>query len=211
MKALYWVASLLGLCAVFALGVLFHHLYLQQTGLWCALKAAAGGNLVSPISILISASVASLAALFGLRANYRLHRKSITLDALGYKRFTWSGVRTCIPIMTEIDAKRKKLSEDAFSQYIRSQRKSNIEMQRYISILDSYQHIASGIHSGFYDKQVAWVKMGEQSLFLCEGSSAYIEWRKSAEVKGPADHFGHYEDLQSLCAEWQQKRRASGK
>ena len=167
------------------------------------LNAYAGGNLFSPFAIVLSATLASFAAFWGLRENGIRERNKWTLEHLKYKRFSWVGIRIITPCLEELQRNSREMDVFSFSRYLREKRERCGDLSKVISFLESYQQIAFGIQEGLYDENTGKLYCGKQLVYLYENSWPYIKWRRIEKgIKGVANQSNIYEDLESMAKKW---------
>lgn len=167
------------------------------------LKELGGGNVLSPFAVLFSASIASLAAFGGLAINGKRERKKWTLDHLGYKRFSWAGMRLITPCMQAINEYKRDNSDEAFDLFIKTKREEHCkDLTKLISFLDSYQQLAVGIYNGLYSEDIAKLICKDKAIYLYNNAQIYISWRRNADISGIADEHRIYEDFERLVNQW---------
>lgn len=203
MKTLKVFVSIFSVIALICIGFLLGVIS-SATDPWIeALYKTGGGNILSPLAVFLSATIASLAAFFGLRENGRREKNKWTLDHLGYKRFTWSGIRTITPCLVEIKNNRVKMDDETFDAYMLNKRNVCTDLFKLISFLDSYQQLAFGIRNGLYDEHTAKLICQDKAIYLLNNSRDYVQWRRQSKLEGVANEHNVYLDFEKLAQRWQ--------
>ena len=196
------IRNILILLVAFASGVILSYTFLVEGDYLETITRFSGGNVFAPLAVLISATIASIAAYAGLRENNERHLKEQTIKVLHYKRYTWSGIRAVIDTLAEITAKSKEMDESQFDDYMQRKRQTDRGVIKVVSFLDSYQDVAFGINNGIYHEPLAKLMVGRQLCFIYKNSQSYINWRRNSSIDGPASHAGLFADLESLTDAW---------
>lgn len=207
MRILFLASCVILFTTGLLIGIVAQEFSASEIPLTAFLEKISGGNLVTPVAIAFSASIAAITAYVTLNKHDLRESKKWTLDALTSSPFTWAGIRENSSFLKRLREMSASLDDDAFHKEMTDRRNDGCEkLHNVVLFIDAYQQLAIGIDSGLYDEDTAKAICKNQLAYFFKHSERYIHWRRTRidEITGPAGTHS-YKEFLLLVRRWGNK------